>query len=139
MTQPHEDFPNPEQVYDEYVAYVTEQGVAARRRGESYAVPKYEDWLAANDYEIVDPAEVAAQEREEKRKSSPPMRNNQKYPWHLWCDGEWWDAEQGTHFNCRPSSFRSYLYNWALDNGYRVETMRTGDKPPTISFRMIKL
>ena len=61
--------------------------------------------------------------------SGSKVGRKQQYPWELWLDGDWHQAEHGLDFECKPASFRSYLYNYALNNGYTVETMVLTQKP----------
>lgn len=54
-------------------------------------------------------------------------RSGKNYPWAEWFDGEIWQIKQGTDFESKPKSMRSYLAKVAKDKGVKVRTSLQDD------------
>lgn len=57
----------------------------------------------------------------------PPSRRRDRYPWDTIFDGLQRRFEQGVHFHCLSTSFRTLVYRSARVRGLRVKVSIRGD------------
>lgn len=65
--------------------------------------------------------------------STLPPDARRKYPWQLWTNGSWWEAEQGDDYTTTHEAFRSNLYSHARRHGLSVHT-KTADNGIAFQF-----
>lgn len=54
-----------------------------------------------------------------------PRRN--KYPWHEWADGEWWQLERGEDFDVAANTITQAAKSWGERRGFKVLAIASGN------------
>lgn len=120
-----------EELKDEHFEWLIDYGY------EHTQVRTFEQWLEFMGIEI-EPVPGPLEVQKQQVAQHYGHISATKYPWHLWTDGNEWEVRQGENFTCSMGSFRSYLYNYAMEHGLEVKTKRLSRREPLLWFQFRK-